>query len=569
MFKNSLSLQLAVFLAVVAAVTGGLSFVYSEAIPYLHNEFPSIRRVHDERPYVINSVLSLASLLLSFFTFVQFSAFKRGLKSGFGAFHNLNSVISSAEFGVDSGVLYLDEDRKILSASQLALRLSTVDVPADILGKRCDEVFPKKFSRLLEELEEKAKTTRRPAAVEVSDWSPYCSLTMGPVMLIATPAFQDGRFIGFAILLRSSHELRLAEESAIMHQQNYQVLFDSLQIGVAVFRPAVASDGGPDWYVTETNVAFKRLLEGLVMPYTEPASVVWPSFLAQDRLRDGISQVLAGAPTYRCELFSPALGKHFEVSLSAMPAGRMLAMFADLTDVRIHEQQVLALNDQLQRNLTQQSEYLQSVLDDIINYHQAVTDVSEAQLERILGVVSDLPSGCTEINEACSELYRLLHYVSRYHNTFNLSYRDNALVYPAEVVTRLLVSLTNRYPDITFNLGSLPGLVASPEVLTCIIEQLMVSLATLPRAEGAARIEVGGHGDFLSTGIYVAAWGFDFTPLFIEIPEEMLPLDWTLTSDLNLAVVRRMVTEHGGSLCLGPSGDNLGVKLSFTIGTPT
>ncbi|KVP75292.1 hypothetical protein WJ93_07710 [Burkholderia ubonensis] len=525
--------------------------------------------MHDERPYVINSVLSLAALLLSFVTFVQFSAFKRGLKSGFGAFTNLNNVVSYAEFSVDSGILYLDADRKILSASQLPLRLASADADTDILGKRCDEVFPRKFSRLLEEIEEKAKTTRRPAAVEISDWSPYCSLTMGPVLVIATPAFQEGRFIGFAIILRSSHELRLAEESAIMHQQNYQLLFDSLQVGVAVFRTAVASDGGPDGYVTEANAAFKRHFEGLPLPYAEPASVVWPSFTSQDRLRDGVSQLLAGAPNFRCELFSPALGKHFEVSLSAMPAGRVLAMITDQTDVRIHEQQVLALNDQLQRNLTQQSEYLHSVLDDITHFHQAAADVAEAQLERVTQVVSDVPGSTSEVSAACSELYRVLNQVGRYHAAINLNYRDNSLVYPAEVVTRLLESLTNRYPDIAFNLGGLPAVVASHEVLACIIEQLMLTLATLPATDEAARIEVGGCGDFLSTGIYVAAWGLDYTPLFIEIPETMEPLDWTLTSDLTLAVVRRMVTEHGGSLSLGPTEDGLGVKLSFTVGTPT
>ncbi|KWA84220.1 hypothetical protein WL29_22940 [Burkholderia ubonensis] len=570
MLKNSLSLQLAVFLAVVAAVTGALSFVYSEAIPYLHNEFPSIRRVHDERPYVINSLLSFASLLLSFFTFVRFTAFKRGLKSGFGDFSQLNDVITYAEFSSDSGVFYLDENLKVLSASQLALRLTSAEAAADILGKRCDEVFSEKFCRLLEELEDKATTTRRPAAVEISDWSPYCSNTMGPIKVIATPSYLDGRFLGFAIVLRSKTELRLAEESAILHQQNYQVLFDSLQIGVAVFRPAVASDGGPDGYVTEANASFRRLFEGLPLPYTEPASVVWPSFVEQDRLREGVSQVLAGASSFRCELFSPLVGKHFEVELVPMPAGRVLAMVTDQTDVRIHEQQVLALNDQLQRNLAQQREYLHCVLDDITHFHEAAADVVEAQLDRVCQVAPNIPGAASGVSEACSELYRVQNQVGRYHAAITLPYRENSLVYPAEVVTRLLEALSNRYPNIVFNLGSLPAVVASHEVLASIIEQLMVSLANLPVAgEAAARIEVGGQGDFLSTGIYVAAWGLDFTPLFIEIPETAQPLDWTMTSDLDLAVVRRMVTEHGGSLSLGPTEDRRGAKLIFTVGAPT
>lgn len=568
MFKNSLSLQLAIFVAVVAAVSGGLSFVYSEALPYIHSEFPSIRRVHDERPYVINSVLSFASLLLSFFTFLRFSAFKRGVKGGFGAFDTLNEVISHAEFTSSTGLAFIDADGRILSGSPLLVRLSNVKSAVDLIGKRHTDVFSKRFCRLLDDLEENAKTTRMPAAVEVSDWTPFCEHQFGSIMIVASPAYQGDRFLGLVISLRSATELRLAEESAIMHQQNYQVLFDSLGIGVAVFRSAVAPDGGPDGYVTEANAAFKRLFEGLPLPYTEPASAVWPSFLEQDNLRDGINFILEGLPTFKCDLFSPLVGRHFAVELVRMPAGRVLALVSDQTEARTHEERALALNDKLQRNLAQQNEYVHEVLDDIAHFEQAANDIAESQLDRICQSVHKHADSYPDITEACSSLYRMLNQMSRYHGVLNLQYQDAALVQPGEVVSRLLEPISNRYPHISFEQKAVSAVVASQEVLTSILEQLILSVTNLPIVDGTPRIQIGGYGDFLRTGLYVAGWGFDFGGLILEIPEKDQPLDWLLTSDLELAVVRRMVAKHGGVLSVAPTSDLQGVQLSFTVGNP-
>ena len=568
MFKNSVTVQLAVFLAVVAAITGSLTFSYSEAIPYLHSEFPSIRRVHDERPYVIESILSLVALILSLFAISQIKAVKQGFKSGFGAFDALNDVITFTEFSPDTGLFFIDANGKILTTTQLPMRVAQVSSPADMIGKRYDDIFLDKFIRLLEGLLEKSRTTRQPVAVEIADWAAYCNQALGPVILIAMPSFRDGQYVGHTIGFRSSSELRLAEESAILHQHNYQVMFDNLNCGVAVCRLAVSGDGGPDAYIVEANQSFKRMMDGLPLPYTEPCSVAWPSFSSHDKLRQGIGRVTSGEQTYRCQIFLPELGKHFDVILAALTAGRFLLIFNDQTDVRSHEQQVLALNDRMQRNLSHQSTYLASLLDDIDHFHMAVADLSEAQLDRILKAVTNIePPWAEEISQATTELYRVSSQFHRYHNALGLPYRATALVHPTEIVTRVLEKLENRYPDVKFFVRKLPAVVASPEVLTSIIERILVTLAGQPHG-GAARITIEGVGGFLTTGICVEATGLTLTSLFLEIPADTQPLDWTLTSDLELATVRRMVTEHGGELLIGQAEHGEGVRLSVTIGSP-
>jgi PAS domain-containing protein len=568
MFKNSVTFQLAVFLAVVAAITGGLSFSYSEAIPYLHSEFPSIRRVHDERPYVIESILSLVSLILSLFAISQIKTVKHGFKNGFGAFEALHGVLTTSEFSLDTGMFFLDANRKILSATQLPMRVAQVKSVAEMVGKRYGEVFPHKFARLIEELEAKSRTTRQPAAVEISDWSPYCPHPIGPVILMAMPAFRDGQYVGHTIVFRSATEIRLAEESAILHQQNYEVLFDNLQCGVAVCRLAVSGDGGPDAYVVEANPGFKRMMDGLPLPYTEPFSVAWPSFSIHDKLRQGIARVTSGEQSYQCQIFLPELGKHFDVTLAALSAGRFQLVFSDQTDVRSHEQQVLALNDRMQRNLARQSKYLSSLLDDIDHFHMAVSDVFEAQLDEVAQTAPNLlPPYGKVVSDACTKIYLITSQFNRYHMARSLPYQATTLVNPTEIAKKLLETLENRYPDVRFQVGALPVVVASQEVLTCIIERLLVTLASQRRDE-AARIVVGGVGGFLTTGVCVEATGIDCSSLFLEIPVDTQPLDWTLTSDLELATVRRMVAEHGGEMLIGPTEQGEGVRITVTVGSP-
>jgi PAS domain-containing protein len=524
--------------------------------------------VHDERPYVIESLVSLVALVLSLFAISQIKAVKQGFKNGFGALDGLHGVLASTEFSPDTGIFFLDAQGKILSTTQLPARIAQVSNPSDMLGKRIDDVFSHKLVRLLGELLEKSRTTRQPVAVEISDWALYCTQNLGPIILIAMPAFRDGQYVGHTVGFRSSTEIRLAEESAILHQHNYQVLFDNLMSGVSVCRLAVSSDGGPDAYVVEANPAFKRMMDGLPIPYTEPCSVAWPSFTSHDKLRDGIAKVTSGEPNYHCQIFFPELGKYFHVILAALSAGRFLLIFKDQTDVRSHEQQVLALNDRMQRNLAHQSKYLTGLLDDIDHFHLAAWDITEAQLEQVSKVVPNVPAPWAEtLAEACTQLYRLTSQFNRYHTARSLPYQATALVQPAEIVARQLETLENRFPDITFHVGKLPAVVASPEVLDIIIGRILVTLAS-QRHDEAARIAVDSLGGFLTTGICVEATGLDCSGLFIEIPPDTQPLDWTLTSDLELATVRRMVTEHGGELLIGPAEHGDGVRLSVTIGSP-
>lgn len=481
----------------------------------------------------------------------------------------LSRLISTADYMPDTGFLYLDARLRVLSASKLLIQLSEVETIAALEGRHIFDAYSAKFSELINSLIEKAKSARQLEALNVSDWTPYSSLGLGPAVLVVAPSYDRDEFVGASVIISSTQEIKSAEDAAAINLENYRVLFDNLPIGVAVFQPSVAADGGPDGYLVEANAAFQKTMEGIPLPYQEPCSVVWPSFMRQTELRKVLSDVMAGAKGLKSELFSPALGNHFEVVLAPMPSGRLLTMISDLTDAKLHESKVLTLNDQLQRTLAKQNEFLGGMLDDIHQFNQARSDMIEFQLERITDKLAEMsPAVAADVGEAVAALNRGLQQVLRYHNVSSLPFKDTSLVRPADIVSGLVTSIGARFPHVSFELGNLPSIVASEEVLSSILEQLLVSIASLPVSNPPAKIRVGYHSAFLDTGIFVAGWGFDTSPLLLEVPTEMQPLDWTLTSDLDIAPARCMVVRHGGKLCVGATEDGDGFALAFTIGTP-
>lgn len=522
---------------------------------------------YDERILLTMGAVSLSALLLSAYSFCRLLSLRQNGKLK-RQFDTLSRLIASAEFSPNNGVLYIDHNRRILAASSMMLKLAGLEGD-EILGKSFEQVFTSKFARLLFELQEKAMLTRRPAAAEISDWLPYSPLSLGPVRVIATPSIEGGNVVGFIMLLRSAAELKLTEESAQLHQQNYQVLLDTLNIGVAVFRPAVSPvDGGADAYLVEANAAFKKMFEGVSLPYNEPCSVVWPSYTSQPSLREGMVVVFAGGGNYRFDFFSSVLCKYLAVNLAALPGGHILATFSDQTETRLNENQVLQLNDQLQRTLGKQSAHLAFLLQDIEQVNAVTADQVQGALEHANRLIEKLPPDQqVEASALLAQVDNTLSATQTYYEAARLPYKDNYLVYTDEIFNKLQPKLTEKFPTVRFVTGKLPALVASPKVMEQVMERLLSRIASMPSV-GAARVEVGEHTDFLSAGIYVAAWGFDTENLFVELPNLAQPLDWSLSGDLDLATIRRMVVEHGGQMSLVATDDGGGFRIFFTIGSP-
>jgi hypothetical protein len=568
--KHYSLLKLTIYVATATALVSGLVAIDAILLPFLYDSVPQLHKLQERKPYLIDTVVLTIGIFSAVYTISRVNKIERFLSFRLRGFSTLHQVIEGSRFASDTGLAFVDPDGKIVAITSFLDNLAEKKPGASAVGEYYFDVYTDNLARKLKDLVEQARSTRSVAAIDIPDWSNYCAQRVGPAVLYIAPSFNGETFKGFIVVVRSTADVQSAVNSAIYYQMHYQILFDTVPIGVGVFRPSVASDGNVDGYMLESNGALKKAMEGITLPVNEPLSTVWPTFFQQDTLRAAISETLTTGSPVRCDFFSPALGKHFEGVLAPLPGGRLLGMVTDQTELRLNEHKVLALNDQLQRTLAGQSKHMANILEDIQNFNQATADIVETYLEQLRRVIPNLKEDDAQtVSTVAAGLYQNLNQMLRYHNVANLPFHDTALLYPAEVVTRLLEPLGNRFPDIGFQIGSLPGVVANREILTNILEQLMVSLAQLPVIAGPARIEVGSQGDFLSTNITVSGWGFDSAQIFFETPTERQKLDWTITSDLDLATARRMVNNHGGDLFIGPTPDGRGVELSFSIGSPT
>ena len=569
--KQSTNRLLAIYIAIAVTIAGSLAAIDSTILPFLYDRSPFLNRLHQRTPYLLDTIVDFIEILIGVLVAARAPILEERFKKLVRRRTALFDIISTSNFAADTGLSFIDVDGRVLASTKLLVDVAENKRSDSIIGVRYKYIFSDNLVRILTELIEKAKYTKTVAAMDIPEWSAYCTSTsIGPAVLYITPSFHENEYLGAIIVIRSTADVRNAENASIYYQMHYNVLFDTLPIGVAVFRPSIAADGGADGYLQTVNPALRKIAEGIPLPFNEPCSSVWPSFTQQSKLREAISTAVGNGTPVRSEFFSPALGKHLEVILAQLPGGRILCMVVDHTELRMNEQKVLALSDQYQRTVVNHTEYVRKVLEDIQSFNQVTADVVEMHLDEIKRLIPDVPAEVGAVlHDAACGMYLCLNQMLKYHNVAHLPFKETTLVHPAEVVTRLLEPVGNRFPEVSFSIGSLPGVVSNREILANIIEQLMVSLASLPVETPPARIEVSSRRDFLSTNITVSGWGFDTSPIFFETPTERHLMDWTVTSDLDLATTRRIVGTHGGEVFIGPTTDGAGVELSFSIGTPT
>lgn len=569
MFKNTTPLRRVIYAVIAGTALVCIAFTEIYILPVVYVLLPALHDLQLSRPYILDTLVTIVGMVLGIYFSAKAPSFEKKINLALYKKYKINKIIAHSAFAADTGIAFIDSEGTILSATQLMVELSVEKDLKDLIGKHYSSAYPKNILRLLSEVLEQASVTKTVSAVKISDWTTYSPQATSSAVLYVSPAFVGEKYKGCIFVIRSTADVQQAEDTVIYYQMHYQVLFDSLPVGAAEFRPAIAADGGVDGYMTLANTTIRRMLEGVPLPFQDPCSVVWPTFLQQNQLRDTIAKALTGTPIVRCEFFSPVLGKNFEVILSPLPGGRLLALVTDLTEPRMNEQKVLALSDQLQKTIASHAACMEKLQQDIQHFNQASVDLIETHLEQVGEVIEKIGEPeATMLCQASAGLHQTLNQSIKYYNVASLPFKRTGLIYPEELIARTLELLENRFPHISFEIGRLPGIVANRDILADILEQLLVSLARLPVQGDQARIEVGSCSDFIKTYLTISGWGFDTSPIFIETPTEQQLLDWTLTSDLDLAPVRAMISMHGGELLIGPTADNLGVQLAFSIGSP-
>ena len=473
-------------------------------------------------------------------------------------------LMTHADLGYGSGIVYLTADSNILALSRLPLRLAYEHRPqVDPTGLPLQEAFAPRLAEFFLRLQQQARLSRQPVAADIVEWTGYSAEAHGAVRVTASPAYGPGGYWGALLVFRNQGEVKHLQQVLQQSQQDYQVLFDGLPYAAAVFRPiSGVVPGTTESLLLECNTPFRQLFEGLYEPPVTLVEFLRSHFIRVPQLRDAMAQLLTQGGRVRIEYFSTVVGRHLEVILAQLPRNRVLVLTLDHTEQQLYAEQVLQLNDQLRLTISREQARLAALTEERDRFIEAVSDQVCVIAE---GITTPQGSGQPEAQALQRVASQLMHYAS----VASLPFGQSELIATRELLPRLLAPRKTQRTDLDWELGALPAMMGSPAVLTQVLQRLFDVLEQLPRLESVkkARIRVTSWSQFLTSGLSLVAVGLDGSDLLLEVPDTPQPLDWTLSSDLELSIVRRMLITHGGSLVVGAQAEGFAIR--FSLGTPT
>lgn len=398
----------------------------------------------------------------------------------------------------------------------------------------------------------------------------------------------EGRFQGTRGSNLDITERKLSEEKISMSEEKYRTLFDSMLNGFGLHEVICGEDGKPcDYRFIEVNRAFEELtgikrdsiigktvLE--VLPRTES---YWIETFG--------NVALTGNPA-SIENYSRELGKYYEVVAYSPRKGQFAAIFADVTERKRMEDELLKAKADLEIRVAERTAELESTLTELERSNKELENfayIASHDLKEPLLMVSSyihllvrkyrgrlgeeeadrfIEHALTGIERMERMISDLLEYSRIQTQARPFSEVDSAELLD-QALDNLVVSIKETGAEISF--GPLPGIHGDPTQLTRVFQNLIANALKFRKAGQPPIIRIScveRPGDWLFS---VSDNGIGIAPvdtksifmLFQRIHGKEYP-----GSGIGLAVTKRIIERHGGSVWV-ESEPSKGSKFFFTI----
>lgn len=462
-------------------------------------------------------------------------------------------LIQRIHYPLTRAVIIADAQGRIISCTDSLLAHFGL-VLSQVQQRRASEVFPDRFAQLLDSVALMAVQARALQTVCIKGWVKETA-DAPPIRVMCNPAFdEEDALLGFIMVCEDVTDMKLAERAAYQSKLGYTLLVEGLPIGVAVIQGYMTHDGLPDGRVLEANPAFHKFFSGADVQHSLLSN--WPQLKNQPKLLTGVSRALTSSTPFTYDL----PGGKLCLRILPIEDSRFYLLVNDSAEQKRNEQQVLLLNDQLNRSLADYKARTESITDDVNQF----IHVSVEQLQMALEDLTE-----SSVAKTVEKLEYIRTCMLQYAHATLLPYHTK-LEDLREIVPKVLNQVYEQHgePNVMVSSTPLPKLVLSRSVLESILRRLLDVVLTCEKVS-ISTVQVGVDQEFLDTKVYVFASGFDFSHLFLDEPptDEEVSLDWSQSSNLALAIVRRMVNFHGGSLSWSREA-SLSLKISFTLGAP-
>ena len=253
-----------------------------------------------------------------------------------------------------------------------------------------------------------------------------------------------------------------------------------------------------------------------------------------------------------------------------------------LRELEDNRQQILRMNEELELRVQQRTAELAAVNKELEDFSYSVSHDLRAPVRAIIGFgESLLEDAAPQLSPDALQLLRriiangqrmrqlvdgLLALTQAGHTAFQMRPVDLG-----ELARNVFQSLANGAPDIHFQVGAMPPVLADERLMRAVLENLLANAIKFSRKATPPRIDVGCFQTQGRTLYFVADNGVGFDPqraakLFQPFHRFHSEAEFE-GSGIGLATVRKIIERHGGTI-RAESSPGQGARFLFTLGPP-
>jgi len=357
-------------------------------------------------------------------------------------------------------------------------------------------------------------------------------------------------------------ELSHTQKALLASEENFRTFFDSVSEGVALHEVVYGEGEASDYRVTRTNPAYEvhtglspEKVQGRLA--TEIYGVADPPYLKE------FADVAQTGEPYVFETYFPPMAKHFRISVVSPMKGNFATIFEDISERIQRESELRQKNEEMSRFVYTVSHDLRSPLVTIkafLGYLEQ--DLKDKDAEASSKDMDYIRNAADKMATLLDEMLNLSRIGSRVNPPEEVSLKDLS----REVLELVAGRITGRCVQVklTEEPVVLFGDVAR---LKELYQNLIDNAVKFMGKQAAPLIEIGVRHDPAGITLFVRDNGSGIDPrhqkkLFGLFEQ----LDKTADgAGMGLAIAKRIVELHGGTIWVESVGEGTGTTFCFTL----